>query len=224
MEEVIKLFNQIQNTSSINDKKSIIDANKDNELFKKCLKFLCDSNVVTGLSTKKITKKVKKSEYILPTFEDVISYLESNNTGTDYDISMVQTFINEQPKEYHNFYMEMVTKKFCLGCNKKVVNKVIPGLIPTFDVMLGTPIEKCKIKPNKPISISRKLNGTRTAFVGNKCMTRQGKEYTGLEHIISDLKNMGYSNFFVDGELLYKNKEGLSDSRGISKRNRNCNE
>lgn len=104
-----------------------------------------------------------------------------------------------------------------MGCDKKVVNKVIPGLIPTFDVMLGTPIEKCKIKPNEPISISRKLNGTRIAFVGNKCMTRQGKEYTGLEHIISDLKNMGYENMFVDGELLYKNKEGLSDSEAFQK-------
>ena len=34
MEEVIKIFNQIQNTSSTNVKKTIIAANKDNELFK----------------------------------------------------------------------------------------------------------------------------------------------------------------------------------------------
>ena len=217
MEEIIKIFKEIQNTSSLNDKKSIIAANKDNELFKKCLVFLLDSNIVTGIFAKKIAKKVRKSEYILLTFEDVIQYLQNYNTGTDDDISMIQSFINEQPEEYREFYTEVVTKKFRLGCNKKVVNKVIPGLIPTFDVMLGTPIEKCKIKPNEPISISRKLNGTRTAFVGNKCMTRQGKEYAGLEHIISDLENMGYENMFVDGELLYKNKEGLSDSEAFQK-------
>lgn len=34
MEEVIKIFEQIKNTSSTNDKKAIIAANKDNELFK----------------------------------------------------------------------------------------------------------------------------------------------------------------------------------------------
>jgi DNA ligase-1 len=217
MEKVIKIFKQIQNTSSTNDKKAIIEANKDNELFKKCLIFLLDSNIVTGISDKKLNKFVGMSGHELNSFEEVMKYLADFNSGSDMDIGTVQGFIENQPEEYQEFYKQMVTKKFRLGCDKKVVNKVIPGLIPTFDVMLGTSIEKCKIKPNEPISISRKLNGTRTAFVGNKCMTRQGKEYTGLEHIISDLKNMGYENMFVDGELLYKNKEGLSDSEAFQK-------
>lgn len=217
MQEVIKIFKQIQNTSSLNEKKTIIEANKDNDLFKKCLVFLLDSNIQTGLSEKKISKKVKKSKYTLSNFEDVMHYLQNYNTGTDENISIIQSFINEQPAEYQNFYIEMVTKKFKIGCDKKVVNSVMPGLIPTFNVMLGTPIEKCKLSPNEPISISQKLNGVRCCFVGNKCMTRQGKEYKGLEHIIKDLKNMGYGNMFVDGELLYKNKEGLSDSEAFQK-------
>ena len=53
LKEVIKLFKQIQETSSTNDKKAIIVANKDNELFKKCLVFLLDSNVTTGIAEKK---------------------------------------------------------------------------------------------------------------------------------------------------------------------------
>ena len=69
MKEVIKIFKQNQETSSTNDKKTIIAANKDNELFKKCLVFLLDGNINTGLSAKKIKKKVIKSKYILPTFE-----------------------------------------------------------------------------------------------------------------------------------------------------------
>ena len=68
LKEVIKIFKQIQETSGTNDKKAIISANKDNELFKKCLVFLLDGNINTGLSAKKITKDVEKSEYILPTF------------------------------------------------------------------------------------------------------------------------------------------------------------
>ena len=81
MKEVIKIFKQIQETSSTNDKKAIIAANKDNELFKKCLVFLLDGNVITGISAKKIKKKVIKNEYILLTFEDVMKYLAQNNTG-----------------------------------------------------------------------------------------------------------------------------------------------
>lgn len=103
MKEVIKLFKQIQETSGTNDKKTIIAANNDNELFKKCLVFLLDGNINTGLSAKKIKKKVIKSEYILSTFEDVMKYLAQNNTGTDNDISMIQAFLDEH-EEDREFY------------------------------------------------------------------------------------------------------------------------
>ena len=61
MEKVIKIFKDIQSTSSLNDKKAIIAANKDNELFKKCLVFLLDSNIVTGISDKKLNKFIGMS-------------------------------------------------------------------------------------------------------------------------------------------------------------------
>lgn len=223
MVEVIKLFKQIQETSSLNDKKEIITKNKDNKLFKKCLRFLLDGNIVTGISSKKIKKKVAPSSELTPyylsihsTFEDVINYLMKNNTGKDEDIYEIQAFLSGHENN-RDFYEQMITKKFRLGADEKLVNKCIPGLIPTFDVMLGTPIDKVKLKSDEWISISRKLNGTRCAFVGDKCMTRQGKEYKGLDHIIRDIKAIGYSDFFIDGELLYKNKEGLSDSEAFQK-------
>lgn len=223
MDKVIKLFKQIQETSSLNDKKAIIIANKDNELFKECLKFLLDGNIVTGISTKKIGKKVTPSSELAPyylcvrsTFEDVMEYLRENNTGKDEDIYEVQSFLSGH-EEDREFYEQMITKSFRLGADAKLVNKCILGLIPTFDIMLGTPIDKVKLKGNEWISISRKLNGTRCAFVGNKCMTRQGKEYKGLNHIIADIKKIGYEDYFIDGELLYKNNEGLSDSEAFQK-------
>ena len=223
MEEVIRLFKQIQSTNSLNEKKDIITANKDNELFKKCIRFLLDGNIVTGISTKKINKQVEACYGLFPyclcvnsTFEDVINYFEKNNTGTDVSIYEIQCFLRGH-EEDREFYEQMITKTFRLGADAKLVNKCIPGLIPTFDVQLGTSIEKVKLNGNEWISISRKLNGTRCAFIGDKCMTRQGKEYTGLDHIISDLQQLVGTNVFVDGELIYKNKEGLSDSEAFQK-------
>lgn len=222
MEEVIRIFKEIQNTSSLNQKSAIITANRENELFKKCLRFLLDDMIVTGISEKKICKQVAIMSHIDITcdFGTIMEYLQDNNSGRDSDISIIQGFINRQPEHQREFYRQIITKTFRLGCNSKVVNKVIPNLIPTFDVMLGTPIDKCKIKDGEWISLSRKLNGTRCAFIGNKCMTRQGKEYVGLQHIINDLlkfKDGSYENMFLDGELLYKNKEGLSDSEAFQK-------
>lgn len=216
MKEVIKLFKQIQETSSTNDKKAIISVNKDNELFKKCLVFLLDGNINTGLSAKKIKKKVIKSEYILPTFEDVMKYLAQNNTGTDNDISMIQAFLDEN-KEDREFYEQMITKSFRLGADSKVVNSVIPELIPTFEIQLGTSVEKCKLVDGTYISISHKMNGTRCVYINDQMKSRQNKLYNGLDHIIADIKKLGLENFFIDGELVYKNKEGLSDSDAFQK-------
>lgn len=216
MKEIIKIFKQIQETSSTNDKKAIISVNKDNDLFKKCLVFLLDGNVITGLSAKKIKKKVIKSEYILPTFEDVMKYLTHNNTGTDNDISMIQSFLDEH-EEDREFYEQMITKSFRLGADSKVVNSVIPGLIPTFEVQLGTSIEKCKLVDGAYISISHKMNGTRCVFLNGQMKSRQNKLYNGLDHIVEDIKKLGLEDFFIDGELVYKNEEGLSDSDAFQK-------
>ena len=216
MKEVIKLFKQIQETSGTNDKKAIISANKDNELFKECLVFLLDGNVITGLSAKKIKKKVIKSEYILPTFEDVMKYLTHNNTGTDNDISMIQAFLDEH-EEDREFYEQMITKSFRLGADSKVVNSVIPGLIPTFEIQLGTSIEKCKLVDGTYISISHKMNGTRCVYINGQMKSRQNKLYNGLDHIIEDIQKLGLEDFFIDGELVYKNEEGLSDSDAFQK-------
>ena len=217
LEEVIKLFKQIQETSSTNDKKTIITANKDNELFKKCLRFLLDGNIITGISAKKIKKKVYKSEYILPTFEDVMKYLNQNNTGTDNDISMVQSFLDVHD-DNREFYEQMITKTFRLGADKKVVNACVPGLIPTWDVMLGTSIEHCSIPENTWFSLSQKLNGNRCTYYNGDFYTRQNKKYIGLDHIKADIEKIPNAKDYVfDGELIYKNNEGLSDSDAFQK-------
>lgn len=222
MEQVIEILKLIQNTSSLNEKQRILRENKDNELLKKCLVFLLDGNTVTGISTKKIDKMTISKAANYATFEpknfsEVIDYLKTHNTGTDVDVATIRKFIcnNSKSEAECQFYEEMVTKKFRLGADAKLVNKAIPGLIEEFNVQLGTSIEKVKLKGNELIFLSRKCNGNRCAYLGTECRTRQNKKYIGLDHIINDLIFLGYENMFVDGELVYKNKEGLSDSEAF---------
>ena len=223
MEEVIRLFKQIQETSGLNDKKAIITANKDNELFKKCLVFLLDGQP-TGISNKKIKKKVKPSSELAPyhlcrhsTFEEVMDYLNKNNTGTDVDIYEIQCFL-EGHEEDRDFYEQMITKSFRLGADSKVVNACIANLIPTWEVMLGTSIEHCKLPENTWFSLSQKLNGNRCTYYNGEFYTRQNKKYIGLNHIKADIEKIPNAKDYVfDGELIYKNKEGLSDSSAFQK-------
>jgi len=220
LEEVIRLFKLIQETSSLNDKKAIIVANRNNELFKKCLKFLLDGNVVTGISTKKIDKKVDPSSELAPyylcsnsSFEDVMNYLKDNNTGKDDDIYEIQAFLHGHTKD-EEFYKQMVTKKFRLGADAKLVNKCIPELVYTWDVQLGSSYEKLKLKDGEWFSLSQKLNGNRASFYHRKLISRQGKEFTGMQHIISDLEQLGIG-WFYDGELIRKNIDNLSDGENF---------
>ena len=220
MEEVIKIFEQIKNTSGTNDKKAIIAANKDNELFKKCLAFLLDDNIITGISDKKLHKKVEPSSELAPyhlcmssTFDEVMNYLRENNTGTDIDIYEIQCFLNGH-NEYKDFYSQMIMKKYRLGCDKKVANSVIPKLIPTWDVQQAYPIsDKNKPKDGEWFALSQKLNGNNCGWYKGQLISRQGKPFKGLDHIIKDIKRLPKAeNFFINGELIRKNYNNLSDN------------
>lgn len=224
MEEIIKLFKQIQETSSINGKKAIIAANKDNQLFKECLKFLLDGNIVTGISNSKISKVDKntikdKATQKLNTFEDVMDYLKEHNTGRDEDIANVKSFIYDHyilNDDQFTFYVQMVTKKYKLGVDSKTINKCIPGLIPTWDIQQAYPLsDKNKPKDGEWFALSQKLNGNNNGVIDSKNISRQGKEFTGLDHIISDINKLPFKNMFFNGELIRKNKDSLSDDENF---------
>lgn len=218
MLEVIKLFKQIQETSGSNDKKAIISANKDNELFKRCLAFLLNPNIITGLSDKKLNKKVEMTKHIEITcdFESIMDYLKINNSGRDSDISIVQGFIMAQPEEHREFYSQIVTKKFRLGIDVKGVNKAIPNLIPTWEVQQAYPLaDKNEPKDGEWFALSQKLNGNNNGVLDGKCISRQGKEFTGMEHIIADINKLSFKDMFFNGELIRKNEDNLPDDENF---------
>ena len=222
LNEVIKIFNEIQETSSKNEKERIIREHSDNELFKKCLVFLLDSSIVTGISDKKLKKNVKSSSELAPyylcsnsDFIDVMKYIKRNNTGKDEDIYELQAFLSGH-EDNRKFYEQMITKKFRLGCDTKTANKAISGLISTWEVQLGSGFDKLKLKPNELIFVSQKMNGNRGSYYNGRFISRQGKVFTGLEHIIQDIHCLGLDDQFLDGELIRKNIDGLSDNENFT--------
>ena len=217
MKEVIKIFEQLKNTSSKKDKEAIIAANKDNDLFKKCLVFLLDDNVQTGLKSKSLQKKIRYDNYImlLESWEHCMDYFKENNTGKDYDILIAQAFIRSQDEEDREFYEQMITKSLKLGCDKRTVNKVIPNLIFEWKVQLGSPQDKLKLKKGEKFFLSQKMNGFRGSFKGGQFYSRQGKQITGLQHIINDINKLNLDTYFIDGELIRKNVDRVDDNENF---------
>ena len=217
MEQVFKIFEELMDTTKKSEKATILIRNQGNRLFTSTLKWLLDPFVLTGISSKKLSKNVSYDTTPIQTWEDMMAYFENHHTGSDDDIRIVQGFIESQPEEQREYYRALVTKSLKLGVDAKSVNDVIPNLIPTFSVQLGIPREKCKIKSGDWFSLSQKLNGNRCVFVNGKMMSRQGKEFTGLDHILSDIQKVVNNGIVLDGELVGKNEEGLSDSANFQK-------
>ena len=216
VENVIKIFKQLQDTRSLNDKKLIIYKNKNDELFKKCLVFLLDSNITTGISTKKWDKiKVNSTQKsTIDDFDNLLDYIVKNNSGRDSDIIISKSWCKNQPEEVQEFAKQIITKKFRLGCDKKVVNSVIPRLIPSWDVQQAFPMSDANMpKKNEWFALSQKLNGNNAGYYKGKLISRQGKAFSGLDHIIEDIKKIpDYDSYFFNGELIRKNIDNLSDN------------
>lgn len=207
--EVKELFDKIANTSGKNDKIKIIKQNKDNELFVECLKFLLDSDIVTGLSKKKINKKVAVMGYRLETIEEAMEYLKQHNSGKDSDIAMIKDFCDRQ--EGCKLFCEgLFTKSLKIGVDVKGVNKAIPNLIQQHQVMLASKFEG-KLKGE--VSMSLKLDGIRnSAMIENGRIihkSRQGKVVEGLNQINQALNELELDGYFIDGELIRINHDNI---------------
>lgn len=207
MEQVLKIINQIASTSSRNEKEVILKTNQDNKLLKDVFYFVFNPYILTGLSTKKINKKITGQEVVIyESFEDIKNYILKHNTGTDKDIAIVQCFIRHQSKELQDFYTKIFTKNLKIGITADTLNKVYGNFIPVFDVMLAKKFEDHKHKIKGNFVITKKLDGNRLVVIKDngvvKSFTRQGNQYEGLEEIESDIKNIPLDDIVFDGELI----------------------
>lgn len=216
---VKELFDLIALTSSSNRKKEIITENSGDERFTLLLNYLLNPFLVTGISAKKIAKDVDKAPTAdFDSFPELMGYILKNNTGSDEVIANIRRFLAKQEPEMQSFYTSVITKSVRLGCDIKTVNKAFgKEFIPQWDVQQSYTIEKTPIKENEWFSLSQKLNGVRGTYYGGKLFSRQGKEFSGLEHILEDIGKLfdDPEAWVLDGELIRINDEGLTDNENF---------
>lgn len=215
----------MQNTTSRVQKMSLLLKLRD-DCISFFLKFLLDGNITTGISTAKINRKLSKkldSDINMTLFE-VCRYI-SENPSNDKTLWVAQSYVEKVRQEFNDeslaeFAKLVFTKKLRLGVDAKTVNKAYGFmLVPNFEVQLAKSIENVKIPHDKWFSISQKINGNRCICYRGKMYSRQGKLWTGLDHIMSDLKKLEVELpvWCLDGELVYKNEEGLPDNDAFTK-------
>ena len=213
------LFALLAQTSSTLQKRDILAENAGNELFRRLLDCLLNPFLITGISAKKISKDVEKPpSRQFSSFTDLMEYLFSNNTGSDEVIANIRQFLSAQDSEMRDFYASIITKSARIGCDAKSVNKAFDEeFIPQWEVQQAYNIEKSPLKENEWFSLTEKLNGVRGTFFDGKIISRQGKEFSGLEHITNDIGRLLAvpEDLVLDGELVRINSDGLSDNENF---------
>ena len=218
LEDFDVFVKQMQSTNGRTDKEVILEKYKDNENIKTVLDFLYNPYIITGLSDKKIAKKVTRDPNCK--FEDLLSvlaYLKKHNSGKDTDIANITHFISHN-YEYADLIRAIVTKNLKLGVQPKTINKIYgENFIPQFNVMLA---ERYFEDPDKYLPkgtrflLSTKLDGVRAVCVYKSqeqpCFfTRQGQPINGLVDIYEEIKSHFPSGYVYDGEILLSNTQNL---------------
>lgn len=221
MEQVYNILEQIKNTNSRIEKETLLKNNANNELLQNVLRFLYDTNIITGLKKGKLTK-VKNNKHTIEFINvlAVIEYLKQNNTGTDEVIANVQNFISRQPEHMYSFYVELFTKTYKIGVTAKTLNKVFgdsfianeSGIRFTEPMLAKNYWQEIDSFNDENIIITTKLDGERNLLVKKDGkiinLSRKGKIVTGLIDIEKDAELLP-DNYVYDGELLAVNDEGL---------------
>jgi len=217
--EVREIFELLAQTGSSLAKRDIIIENREDENFRRFINYLLNPYLITGISEKKISKQTERGPtQSFGVFFELMEYVLVNNTGSDEVIANISAFLDTQQDVMREFYASIITKSMKLGCDIKSVNKAFGfEFLPQWEVQQSYNIEKSPLKDGEWFSLSEKLNGVRGTFFEGKIISRQGKEFSGLEHIIADIDRLfdDSDNFVLDGELVRKNVDGLADNENF---------
>lgn len=222
IDELYYIFNLLRVHGAKTDKERILKENENNKLFRYTLKFLYDPFILTGISTKKINKEIEplviEDEHHFETIKDVMEYLRNNYTGTNYNVYVVQEFINKQEdNSIKAFIKEIVTKDLKVGITEKTINKVYgKGEIPSFGVMLAESYSKKMDKVTGEFYITLKLDGNRCIAIneknGVKFYSRKGQPIEHMHELEEQFKHLP-TGMVYDGEVLLVNKDNLSSDK-----------
>ena len=214
---------EMKSTSSLNEKKVIIDSVKDDGFITEALNY-------TYHPYKKyyITSKTCKKNFNLlghpNTYGSIFALLDdlSNRVCTGHDaIANVNRFILEN-KQFEDVLYSIIDRNLEIRASESVINKVIPDLIPAFDVALATKYEPkfCNFETEVWLA-SRKLDGVRCIIrkEGNKinAYSRAGNEFTTLQKVLDDISCIMGGDFVLDGEICMMDEYGNEDFQGIMK-------
>lgn len=219
MKAAVEQLLRLQHESGSIKKQEILRENKDNEDFRRLLYYALNPMLTYKISEQTLRTPGVYDPRITLTLCDIyevceaLSRMKALDGATIYQVRGFLQYFAEDP-ELMEFYRKLLSKTLRLGVTAKTVNKVIPGLIPEWEVQQAYPIEGHPIKEGAWFSLTQKLNGVRATYYKGELIARSGIPYEGLGHITSVL-NFEDNSYVFDGELTLLDKGDLSDNEAF---------
>jgi len=219
MTELRNFINEMRSTSSATDKVAIIA--RSSTFIHKVLEYTYNpfkQYYTTSKTCKKNSDKCYYDNNDLYPFELLDSLSDRKFTGHEA-IALVNGWV-ENTDDGELLY-RIIDKNLDIRAGNKVINKAVPGLIPTFSVALAQEY-KGKCDWNDSWYASRKLDGVRCLAVVNfegKCTlySRMGKELTTLNKVKEAIEATNIINTVFDGEICLVDEDGNEDFQGVMK-------
>lgn len=214
---------ELKKADGANAKLAVLAKYRYDEFFKRFLYYALNPSITYNLSENTLRLKDGESYdgaglFFFHDFFDCCEYLSRLRGIDDATVRQVKTLLYgycDDIKE-RELWIKLLAKTLRLGVTAKTVNKVIPGLIPVWEIQQAYPIDSYPIEDGTEFWLTQKLNGNRATYYHGRLIARSGSPYQGLSHIENALYEFCEENGVVlDGELILANKGDLSDNEAF---------
>ena len=219
MKSAIEAINVLRHESGALKKQEVLRELKDNEDFRKLLYYALNPMLTYKVSERTLARQMQYDPAItltLCSIYEICETLSKRKALDDATVYQVIAFLSVCSPVERELYTKLLAKTLRLGVTAKTVNKVIPGLIPEWEVQQAYPIDEYPLKDGVWFTLTQKLNGVRATYYKGKLYARSGVPYDGLDHITNVL-NFEDDSYVFDGELTLLDKGELSDNEAFRK-------
>ena len=219
------MVDELKSTNATNEKIEILKQYKDDEYVCSILESVYSPFKQFHVTSKTCKKnKTLINEYYFGSLEMLLHNL-SNRVWTGHEaISYINGLVSNFP-QYEELIHSIIDKNLKTRTGADLINKAIPGCVPTFKVALANSYDKQKGKVcfnTQPWFASHKLDGVRCLAVideNGKCnfFSRTGKVFDTLDVLREEMESFGVTNTVFDGEICLSTEDGSDDFQGLMK-------
>ena len=206
---IVDILSEIKTIPGSNAKKSILESHRDSDLLKRVLRYGLDP--FTPFNVVKVPKVTERNlvtdsetDRWLAFFEVADSCASRDITGNSA-VDALHTVFSSVSREEERWMRKILRKHLAIGASTKTVNKVFPGLVPTFEVALAQKFEEKRLVGKDTVGVEPKLDGIRCFAIVEDGTTllyaRSGKLISNFDSTIGkELAELGDGCY--DGEIM----------------------